>query len=135
MLVPYVENLKRLGIQATVRRVEANIHTNRARRYEFDMTMQKIYTHRIPRPTLMRSLMGSDGAELPNLLNYAGIDSPAVDALVERVIAAETEEQMNIAGRALDRVLLWSFLRHPRRRPEGPPPPLLGPVRPSAARA
>ena len=40
MLVPYVENLKRLGIQATVRRVEANIHTNRARRYEFDMTMQ-----------------------------------------------------------------------------------------------
>ena len=119
MLVPYVENLKRLGIQATVRRVEANIHTNRARRYEFEMTMQKIYTHRIPRPTVLRSLMRSDGAELPNLLNYAGIDSPAVDALVEQVIAAETEEEMNIAGRALDRVLLWSFYVIPEGAPKG----------------
>ena len=63
--------------------------------------------------------MQSDGVHLPNLLNYAGIDSPAVDALVEEVIAAETEEEMNIAGRALDRVLLWSFYVIPEGAPKG----------------
>lgn len=119
MLVPYVENLKRLGIEATLRRVEANIYTNRARRYDFDMTVQKIYTFRIPRPAGMRSYMHSQSADLPDLGNYAGMSNPAVDALIEKVIAAETEEEMYIAGRALDRVLLWSFYVIPEGAPKG----------------
>ncbi len=119
MLVPYAENLKRLGIDATIRRVESNIFTNRARHYDFELTMQKIYTHAIPQPALLRSHLKSESADLPNLLNYPGIRNPAVDALVEKVIAAETEEEMNIAGRALDRVLLWSFHVIPEGAPRG----------------
>ena len=119
MLVPYVENLKRLGIGATVRRVESNIYTNRARHYDFEMTMQKIYTHSIPQPARTRSYLKSESADLPNLWNYPGIRNPAVDALVEKVIAAETEEEMDIAGRALDRVLLWSFYVIPEGAPKG----------------
>ena len=119
MLVPYVENLRRLGIEATVRLVEANIYTNRAREYDFEMTMQKIYTHSIPQPSRTRSYMHSRSVDFPNLFNYPGIRNPAVDILVEKVIAAETEEEMNIAGRALDRVLLWSFYVIPEGAPRG----------------
>ncbi len=119
MLVPYVENLKRLGVEATVRRVESNIYTNRARHYDFELTMQKICTHSIPQPARTRSHMHSESADLPNLFNYPAIRNPAVDALVEKVIAAETEEEMNIAGRALDRVLLWSFYVIPEGAPKG----------------
>ena len=119
MLVPYVENLKRLGVEATVRRVESNIYTNRARHYDFEMTMQKIYTHSIPQPARTRSHMHSESADLPNLFNYPGIRNPAVDTLIEKVIAAETEEEMDIAGRALDRVLLWSFYVIPEGAPKG----------------
>ena len=119
MMVPFVENLTRLGIEATVRRMESNIFTNRARQYDFDMTMQKIYTHPIPQPGGMRNYLHSRSVDPPNLLNYAGIRNPAVDVLVEKVIAAETEEEMNVAGRALDRVLLWSFYVIPEGAPKG----------------
>ncbi|MYF04753.1 MAG: ABC transporter substrate-binding protein [Holophagales bacterium] len=119
MMVPFVENLTRLGIDATVRRMESNIFTNRARQYDFEMTMQKIYTHPIPQPGGMRNYLHSRSVDPPNLLNYAGIRSPAVDVLIEKVIAAETEEEMNIAGRALDRVLLWGFYVIPEGAPKG----------------
>ncbi len=119
MMAPFVENLTRLGIHATVRRVESNIFTNRARKYDFDMTMQKIYTHSIPQPARTRSYFSSESADSPNLLNYAGIRNPAIDVLVEKVIAAETEDEMNTAGRALDRVLLWSFYVIPEGAPKG----------------
>ena len=119
MMVPFTENLTRLGIDATVRRVESNIFTNRVREYDFDMTMQKIYTHPIPQPARTRSYLHSASVDLPNLWNYAGIRNPAVDVLVEKVIAAETEEEMNVAGRALDRVLLWGFHVIPEGAPKG----------------
>ena len=44
MLVPFVDNLKRLGIRAVLRRVESNQMTNRLRSYDFDATVRKFYT-------------------------------------------------------------------------------------------
>ncbi len=35
----------------------------------------------------------------------SGVANPAIDALIEKVVAAEAREKLNIAGRALDRVL------------------------------
>lgn len=43
-----------------------------------------------------------------------GLESPAVDALVERIIRADSREELNTATRALDRVLLWSFITIPQ---------------------
>ncbi len=53
----------------------------------------------------LRSYFGSQAADLDGSLNLAGIKDPAVDALIERVVAAKTREDMTIAARALDRVL------------------------------
>ena len=55
-------------------------------------------------------------------MNYAGIKNPAIDFLVGKIAKATTEAEMNTAGQALDRVLLWNFYvihaGHPKGRHE-----------------
>ena len=119
MLVPFVDNLKRLGIRATLRKIENNLMINRLRSYDYDATMRKFYTYKIPFPYRMRSQFTSRYADLPNMTNYAGIKNPVVDVLVEKIAQAKTEAEMNTAGRALDRVLLWNFYLIPDGHPVG----------------
>jgi microcin C transport system substrate-binding protein len=119
MLVPFVDNLKRLGIPAVLRRVEGNLMTNRLRRYDFDATVRKFYTWKLPFPTRMRSQFSSQYADLLNMTNYAGIENPVVDFLVEKIADADSEASMNTAGRALDRVLLHNFYLIPDGHPVG----------------
>jgi microcin C transport system substrate-binding protein len=119
MLTPYVDNLRRLGIETVLRKVENNIMVNRMRTYDYDMTMRKFYTYAIPYPARLRGQFTSQYAPLPNMTNYAGIENPVVDVLVEAVAQARTREQMNTAGRALDRVLLWNFYLIPDGHPVG----------------
>ena len=119
MLVPFVDNLKRLGIHATLRKIENNLMVNRLRNYDYDATMRKFYTYKIPFPYRIRGQFTSQYADLPNMMNYAGITNPVVDALVEKIVQARTEQEMNTAGRALDRVLLWHFYMIPDGHPVG----------------
>ena len=119
MLVPFVDNLKRLGIHAVLRKVEPNLLVNRMRNYDFDGTIRKYYTWKVPFPASMRSKFTSQYADSPNMTNYAGMRDPVIDFLVEKIAAAETEDAMNTAGRALDRVLLYSFYLIPDGSPLG----------------
>lgn len=119
MLVPFVDNLKRLGIDAKLKKVETNLMVNRMRTYDFDATMRKVYTFKLPYPRRIRNQFTSDYADRPNMMNYGGIQNPVVDALVEAITGASSEAEMNIAGRALDRVLLWNFYVIPEGHPVG----------------
>ena len=119
MLVPFVENLKRLGIDAVLRKLESNLMINRLRNYDFDATIRKLYTFMVPIPARMRSTYKSQSADQPAQTNLPGIKNPVVDFLVEKVLNARTEAEMNTAGRALDRVLLWNFYVIPEGCPLG----------------
>ena len=119
MLTPFVENLERLGIAATLRRIEGNAMTNRLRTYDYDATVRKVYTWKVPFPTPMKQMFTSGYVDTPTMRNYAGIKSPAIDSLVEIVTKARSEKVMNTAGRALDRVLLHSFYVIPDGHPVG----------------
>ncbi len=119
MLTPFVENLARLGIDAQLRRIESNAMTNRLRQYDFDATVRKVYTWKVPFPTRMREMFTSPYVDTPTMPNYAGIDNPVVDSLVETVTKARSEKLMNTAGRALDRVLLHNFYVIPDGHPVG----------------
>ena len=119
MLTPYIDNLRRLGIDAVLRKIESNMMVNRLRSYDYDLTIRKFYTFRVPNPARLRSQFTSQYADPPNMTNYAGIKNPVVDLLVEEVAQATTENEMNIAGRALDRVLLWNFYNIPEGHPVG----------------
>ena len=91
--------------------------TNRRRAYDYDATIRKYYTYRVPFPDRLRSQFASKNADPPNMTNYAGMRNPVVDFLVEKIAGARTEEEMNTAGRALDRVLLWNFYLIPDGHP------------------
>ena len=53
----------------------------------------------------LRQLFSSDGADAPGSVNLSGVADPVVDALIEKVIEAETREELDVRVRALDRVL------------------------------
>ena len=53
----------------------------------------------------MRVFFGSASADAPGSYNLSGLASPEIDALIDNVVAARTREELNVAGRALDRVL------------------------------
>jgi microcin C transport system substrate-binding protein len=104
LTAPYVKNLKLLGIDARIRMVDPAQYQQRLKDFDFDITTQRYVMRNTPGVEL-RSYFGSAAAKMDGSLNLAGIDDPAVDALIERIIAAKSREELETAARALDRVL------------------------------
>jgi microcin C transport system substrate-binding protein len=104
LTAPYVKNLKQLGIDARIRMVDPAQYQQRLKDFDFDITTRRYVMQNTPGVEL-RSYFGSQAAKMEGSLNLAGIDDPAVDALIEKIIAAESREELETAARALDRVL------------------------------
>ncbi len=100
---PFQANLKRLGIEAKSRLVDATQYTQRTGEFDFDMASMNLAGSHVPGDSL-RIVMGSEGARTLRSRNYAGVADPAIDALIERVGRAQSMKDINIACRALDRV-------------------------------
>lgn len=103
---PWVNNLKRLGVDARIRIVDTSQYQNRMDNFDFDVTTE-IWAQSDSPGNEQRDMWGSAVADVPGSRNTAGIKDPVVDALIDEVIAAETREGLEAAVRALDRVLLW----------------------------
>ena len=100
---PYVENLRNIGIDAKLERVDPAQEQERTRAFDFDMTTQGWSLGYEPSTGLKQWF---DGALMNDTSrNLAGINSPAVDRLIDAVVAAETKPEMETAVQALDRVL------------------------------
>lgn len=100
----YVEALKRLGIAVQVSAIDPAQYRERTNRYDFDMTTYAVGISLSP-GNEQRLYWGRDGVEEPGTRNWAGIDSPAVEALIDRLLAAEEAGEVEAILRALDRVL------------------------------
>jgi microcin C transport system substrate-binding protein len=101
---PFQSNLKRLGIDAKSRIVDAAQYQRRMDDFDFDMASRNLGGTATPGDGL-RIIYGSQAAQTPGSRNLAGIADPAVDALVERISQAKSRADLVIACRALDRVL------------------------------
>jgi len=101
---PYVENLKRLGVDASQRVVDPAQYQARQEEFDYDVITGRFVMSLTPGPNL-RNLFGSQSADQPGTPNLAGVSDPAVDALIEHVVDAESREALDVAARALDRVL------------------------------
>lgn len=105
--LPYIRNLERLGIEVTTRQVDTSQYINRLREREFDMTFSAYDANPYPHPG-MRVAWHSD--YLDSTYNQAGVKDPAIDALIEGIIAnQENEEMLTAYGYAFDRVARWNF--------------------------
>jgi microcin C transport system substrate-binding protein len=106
--LPYVQNLKQLGIDARVRTIDASQYERRLDDFDFDMVNKLILQSASP-GNEQRDFFGSASAGVHGSQNIAGIKDPIVDALVDKVVSAPDRATLAAATRALDRVLLWGF--------------------------
>lgn len=106
VLLPFVRNLNRLGIEVRPRLVDTAQYINRFRAKDFDMMIFNNGQSLSP-GNEQREYWGSEAADRPGSRNIAGIKDPVVDELIDLVIAAPTRESLIQRTRALDRVLLW----------------------------
>jgi microcin C transport system substrate-binding protein len=100
---PYIKNLGTLGIEATLRIVDAVQYRARVEDFDFDMTMERFSMSATPGDA-MRPFFSSQAAATKGSYNLAGIASPAIDALIEKIIGADNRADLTIACRAFDRV-------------------------------
>ena len=106
LMAPYVQTLRRIGIDASIRIIDSSQYEKRTEEFDFDMTNVRFNFFPPPGPEL-RSFYGSAAAKQKGSGNWAGISDPVVDELIEKVISAKDLETLKVHTRALDRVLLW----------------------------
>jgi len=104
VLGPYVKNLKLLGVNASIRTVDDAQYQKRREDYDYDVISTRFSTGLTPGDEL-RVFFGSDSAAKVGTFNLSGVASPAIDALLDKVVEARSRDELNVAGRALDRVL------------------------------
>ncbi len=102
----YQSNLKKLGITMEVRTVDSSQYQARLLNYDFDM-IKRYWGVSLSPGNEQQFYWGSEVGKKDGSRNYPGIDSPAVDALIEKLISAKNREELTTAIHALDRVLLW----------------------------
>ena len=104
---PFFQNLKKAGIDASMRVVDSAQYQVRLDDFDFDLITVFLNFFPPPGPEL-RSYFGSVAADERGAGNYAGIKNPVVDALIEDIVNAKSLESLQTTSRALDRVLLWN---------------------------
>ncbi len=109
----FIQTLKRIGIDASIRIVDENQETNRVRRFDFDSTTVVLGQSLSP-GNEQREFWGSQAVTIEGSRNLSGIADPVVDALVDRIILATDREDLVAATHALDRVLLWNYFYIPQ---------------------
>lgn len=102
--MPYIKNLGTLGIDATVRIVDPVQFRARVDDFDFDITIERFSFSSTPGDGL-RTYLSSQAAATKGSQNLAGISDPAIDALIDVAINAETRATLTTACRALDRVI------------------------------
>lgn len=130
-----VTNLGRLGVQVSIRIVDAPQYINRLRSFDYDLIYSQ-WAQSFSPGNEQRYFFGSSTADQEGSTNYAGIADPGVDALIEKVIGAKDRATQEAATKALDRVLLhhhyvvpgytlrtartarWDRFSHPEPLPE-----------------
>ncbi len=101
---PFIANLRKLGIRATTRVVDAAQFKRRTDSYDFDIVSNNLGRGFYPGADL-RNVFTSRAADTPGSFNAAGIKDPAVDAMVERIATTTSKEDLQTTCRVLDRIL------------------------------
>ncbi len=109
-IIPYLQNLERLGIKGTLRRIDQTQYLNRMNDYDFDMTIGDFpWGGQSSSPgNEQREHWGTASADRPGSENWQGAKYPVIDDIIEDLIKAQTRESLLAYTHAMDRILLWS---------------------------
>jgi microcin C transport system substrate-binding protein len=107
VVLPVKKNLERMGITMSIRLVDSAQFQSRWTKRDFDM-MYSVYDANFYPSVDLKIIWRSD--YIDSNWNQAGVQDPAVDALIDGIVAnQENEPALQAYGRALDRVLTWNF--------------------------
>jgi peptide/nickel transport system substrate-binding protein len=134
LLLSFARDVERLGIKVNFRVVDSAQYQSRLTNYDYDM-IQSTWSSSLSPGNEQLFRWSSKAAKTPGTYNFAGVENPAADALIQALLEAKSEEEFVSAVRALDRVLLsgdyviplfhvpkqwlayWTHLRHPEKTP------------------
>ena len=108
LALAFVRSLKRVGIEARVRTVDATQFERRRIAFDFDM-MEYRWEQSLSPGNEQLFYWGAAAADQQGSRNYMGVKSPAVDAMIAAMLAATSRTDFVAAARALDRALLTGF--------------------------
>ncbi len=105
LVLSYADTLKRLGIALRLRQVDSAQYSARMKSFDFDMA-QVLWPASLSPGNEQFNRWSAAAADAQGSFNYAGVHTPAADAMINALLAAERREDFVSAVRALDRVLL-----------------------------
>jgi microcin C transport system substrate-binding protein len=112
ILQPYTANLASIGIRANLRTVDRAQYKQRLDQFDYDMILLTL--PQTLSPGLEQSLyFHSSQVNIKGGKNYAGVNDPVVDEMIDKLLSAQTRDEQVAATRALDRVLLWQHYSIP----------------------
>ena len=132
---PFIKNLKKLGVEASIRIVDTAQYKNRLDNYEFDMVVMARGQSLNP-GNEQRNFWSSKSADINGSANWIGIKNKTIDELIELIINSPTREKLILYTKLLDRVLLhnhyviphwhikywrvayWSTIKRPKNLPK-----------------
>jgi microcin C transport system substrate-binding protein len=102
---PFVENMRAVGIDASIRQVDPAQYASRQNDFDFDMMSLALNLFATPSYDTLENIFHSRAATVSGSRNLPGTKSDAVDALIVAAGNAKSREELTIALHALDRVL------------------------------
>jgi microcin C transport system substrate-binding protein len=99
----FIKNLGIIGVEASLRQVDPVQFKKREDDFDFDIVVQRAGFSTTPGDSL-RTYFSSAAAAQPGSQNLAGVADPAIDAMIEQIIAANNRPALVTACRALDRL-------------------------------
>ncbi len=112
VVAPYIKNLERLGIQGRIRMVDIAQYQKRVEQFDFESIVH-IYPQSLAPGNEQVNYFHSRMAGVQGSLNVAGMRHPVVDALVEKILKARSQEELEATCMALDRVLWYQYYMVP----------------------
>ncbi len=111
-LLPFVRNLRKLGMRVNIRKVDLPQYMERKRKYDFDIILEAMPQSLTP-GNEQKQLWSSAAANQPNNYNYSGIQNVAVDAMIQGIIQAQNRTQLVAYSQSLDRLLRAGYYQIP----------------------
>ncbi len=111
---PYYINLSKIGVIVKKRVADGTTDRSRMKKFDYDFTSLALREGRMPGAELWRNFNSAD-ADVPGSQNITGVKSPVVDALIQKLIDAGSEEELETTAHALDRVMVHSHYVLPWR--------------------
>ena len=110
ILLPYVENLKALGVNITYNRVDPAQYQTRRQANDFDMRVDG-YSVGLVEGSGLEQKFGCEDKD--DIFNPAGYCNPVVDVLAKRLLEVETYDEMSALVRAIDRIMRYDYFMVP----------------------